>query len=762
MYFYSVCLLLLTSCVADFERIDTGPVGDTEEMYPIKVELELPQAAADSRSSFTDKDLNRITDLNIFLYHNGTLLEEHSYYYTDMSSLMLSFPDGKNGFNIYMVGNVGKVEAPEDESEIGELCHVVETYDDFRSDGFPVANVFPDYKRGTLASFKLKRLVGQYDITLAPSAQEAQYVVKDVRLMNCALDVYPFGYEVKACRFVSSAVYGDEATGDYMTAEDIDRLNRGECVSICFVENLQGELLPKNTDRRKKIPSSLEAIQSGLSQRCTYMEITADVITQSAIYTDAKYRFYLGQNETTDFSIKRNTLYDVTLDFTQNMVSEQEWRIEAVEPQVNAFVASKYVADVVYGIDDNIILSGPKMKINTLISDPSDPTSCSYNLTDVIIDGREYQKLSFHTEKKPDGFYSWGMDYRALALKCIVCLESVETYNGKPLLTKTFNAYVYDRIFPVFLRIGTNDSSAPYQLEALSDAPVNFEFSMSASLEAEAANTSVINTYKTSVSTMGQSVEGVKCCVAKFPGLYNDIGTSSEKIMYFRRLDVSLAGKESEHSGAMRFYMGEGAQAYWGPGSSLAPGKFADLTSDATISANFVHSCSVSGCVKYEIVSGSALVFRMAPMGSTCSTIYTTGTSNSLSFDMAEYATGKYLPFYIANGGLKYSVPVTLQNDDAKYLDDSGRKSIIFQMYGPGRDVFYPNGAVWGGPSEKMPSAVHKFGYTAGLMKQFFGNVHAWQIYQDYECQFYMTINGCTIWPGASNLDTGFRLTYNL
>jgi hypothetical protein len=83
-------------------------------------------------------------------------------------------------------------------------------------------------------------------------------------------------------------------------------------------------------------------------------------------------------------------------------------------------------------------------------------------------------------------------------------------------------------------------------------------------------------------------------------------------------------------------------------------------------------------------------------------------------------------------------------------------------MYGPGRDVFYPNGAVWGGPAEMAPSGVHKFGYTAGLVKQFFGNIHTWQIYQDYECQFFMTINGCTTWPGASNLDTGFRLTYKL
>ncbi len=758
MCLYLTGLLLSASCVTDYGRPDAGPAEMDEDMYPITVEMELPQHAADSRSSFTDKELNKIADLNIFLYHDGVLLKEHSYYYTDMSSLMLSFPAGKNGFNIYMVGNVGKMEAPEEESEIVELCHVAETYDDFRRDGFPVANVFPDYMKGTLASFKLKRLVGQYNITLAPSAQDAEYEVKDVRLMNCALDVYPFGSEVKAGRFASSAAYGEEAAGDFLTDDDILRLNQGECVSICFVENIQGELLPGNTDRKKKIPSCLETMAPGMSRRCTYMEITADVITRSARYTDAKYRFYLGQNETTDFSIRRNTLYDVTLDFTQNMVSEQEWRIEADAPQVNALIVSKETADVVFGIDDCILLSGPEMKI----SDTSDPTSCSCSLTDVVVDGVEYQKLTFHAERKPVGFYSWGMDYRKLARKCTVCLESVETYNDRPLITKVFDAYVHENVFPVFLRIGTNESSAPYQVEVLSDAPVNFNFSVSADLSAEIAGGSGTSTYKSSVSSMGVSAEGLKCCVAGFPGLYNRIGTSSEKTVYFRRLDVTLAGKKSEYCGALKFYMGDGGQAYWGPGPSLAPQKLSDLAEDASVSAAFLHSCSVSGCVRYEIVSGSTPLFRMAPKGQTCSTIYTTGTSNSLSFDMAGYGTGEYLPFYIVNGGLKYSAPVTLQNDDAMYLDDSGRKSIIFQMYGPGRDVFYPNGAVWGGASEKTPSAVHKFGYTAGLVKQFFGNVHTWQIYQDYECQFYMTINGCTAWPGASNLDTGFQLAYRL
>jgi hypothetical protein len=755
-------MLLMISCVTGLVEQEKPQADCTEDKYPITVEMDLPQVAAGARSSYSDELMNRITDLNIFIYHDGRLLEEHSSYCEDMSSLMLSFPYGKNGFNIYMIGNVGRMDPPEDESEIVNLCYVAEGYDEFRENGFPVANVFPDYLKGTFASFRLKRLVGQYDISLRSSAVDAKYFIKDVRLKNCALDVYPFGYGRKASKFVAGGDYGEEPGGDYLTEDDIARLNRGEKVSICFMENLQGELLPGNMDRTQKIPSSLEALQKGLSDNCTYMEITADIVTPSAQYTDAKYRFYLGQNETTDFSVVRNTLYEVALDFTQNMVSEQEWRIEASAPQVNALVASKEVADVAFGIDDYILLSGPKMKINQQLSDDSDPLCCSYSLTDVYVNGEEYQKLTFHTEKKPVGFYSWGMDYRTLASKCKVYLESVETYNGEPLLSKIFNAYVYDNVFPVFLRIGTNDSGAPYQLEALSDAPVNFQFSMSASLSAENASASGISTYKSADSVMGVSAEGLKCCIANFPGLYNSIGSSSEKTLYFRRLDVKITGKESEYSGPMGFYMGDGGQAYWGPGSSLAPQRFSDLETDASVSAVFLHSCSVPGCVRYEIVSEGVPLFRMAPDGLTCSTLYSTGTSNSLSYDMAEYSTGEYLPFYIVNGGLKYSVPVTLQNDDAKYLDDSGRKSIIFQMYGPGRDVFYPNGAVWGGPAEMAPSGVHKFGYTAGLVKQFFGNIHTWQIYQDYECQFFMTINGCTTWPGASNLDTGFRLTYKL
>lgn len=751
---------LMASCVS--ETLELMPLHD--EVFEVRVEVEAPEYFSDVKSSYTAADLNRITDLNVFVYHEGRLLAEHCGYFNGSSPVMLSFPYDKDVFNIYMIGNVGKIEPPEEEGEIYEMCHMIGSYAEFRTRGFPIANVFPYHVKGTTAVFKLKRLIGQYDIMLQPSATDAEYVVKDVRIMNCALDVYPFNTQRKATSFMKGDVYDDAAFGDSLTAKDLQRLNNGEKVSLYFVENLQGELLPGNTDRRKKVPSVLGSVGSALPASCTYIEITADVTTSAAKYTDGRYRFYLGQNQTTDFSIRRNTLYEVTLDFTQNMVSEEEWRIEVDEPQVQPLVLSKEEANVVCGVDDYILIDGPEVEINTYKSDESDSDYCAYSLSDVVIDGKKYQKLVFSTMMPVTGLYTWGTDYKATAMVCDVTLETVEKYNGKPLASKTVSAYVYDKAFPLFLRMGSNGTSAPYRVEGLTDAPVQPEFEISAVAQADVtvSGTTTTTSCTSTSSMMGTTSEGIRCCHASFAGLYDTVGDGDGKIVKFRRLDVTVKGKVSDYGSVTEFYMGDGGKAYWGPGPSMAPEKFADLTSGDDLTFTHSHWCMAPGCINYTISSGSACVFVMAPKGRTCNTVYTTGTSNSLSYDVSNYSSGKYIPFYIANGDLNYFAPVTMLDEDAKYLDDSARKSIIFEMQGPGRDVFYPNGVVWGGSSENSPGMIHRFGYTAGLTKQFFGNIHTWQIYQNYECDFYMTVNGCTSWPGASTLSTGFVLTYNL
>lgn len=748
-HFYTfLTSFFICSCISDIDVPGGTDKKDAQECFPITVSVDSPQSRDMTRSSFSSSEVDRVTDLNIYVYHQGVLLEAHSRYFPDTSSLMLSFPYGVDGFNIYMLGNVGKVDPPYDEDELSELRHLIGSYDDFRSCGAPVAECYKGYRKGTLAHFPLKRLLGQYNISMRTSAEDAEYEIKDVRMLNCALDVFPFASDAKATVFTRGGEYGQAAVGDVLTGEDVSRLNGGEAVSLYFVENLQGVLLPDNKDRRKKIPSSLA---DEVASRCTYIEITADITTPSARYSNARYRFYLGQDMTTDFSVRRNTLYDIVLDFTQDMVCEEEWRIEADAPQVEQVVLSKEEVNVVKGIEDHVIVTGPRVEI---VSDGDEDDFGCY-LSDVFLDGIPCQKLSVYADRDITGLCEWDkVTYPSVT--GMVRLQTVERYNGKPLATLDVAVNVYDKAFPVLLRMTGDGRSNPYRLEALTPAPVSFPMDMNATAIAEFVHsgTSSRKGCKSSGMQSGVSREGWQYCSVGFSALDG----SGADAVYFRNLDVRLAGVPGESCKADSFYMGDGGEVYWGPGSSYAPKKFKDLSDDGELDFVAAHTCSKSGCIYYKITAGGQLMFQMAPKAVTCQSSYTTGTSNSLTVDISEYNTGKNIPFYLINGALEYTYPVTIRNEAAQYMKDTARKSIMYEMPGPGRDLFYPNGSGWGGTSDGAPARMHKFGYTAGLMKQFFGNLHTWQVYQDYECDFFMTVNGCTAWPGASKSFSGFIL----
>lgn len=731
--------LLTTSCLSDdgFRN---------EERYSIRVEVEPPCLIGDVKSSFDETMADRINDLNIFVYHQGSLLDEYGGYFDDVSSLMMAFPYGKDGFNIYMVGNVGEIKAPESEEDIGGICCVAGSYDELRTKGFPLANVFYDYTKGSRTVFGLKRLVGRYDLTLCSSATDASYNVKDVRLMNCALDVYPFSNDTKAAVFASSNPYDQDASADVLTQDDLDRLNAGGTVSLYFIENLQGCLLPDNKDRRKKIPSSL---QESVADRCTYLEITADVETQAATYKDGRFRFYLGQDETSDFSIVRNTLYEVGVDFTQNMVSEEEWRIEVEAPEVKSIVVSKETAHVTMGIDDYILIQGPRVEIgNTNDEDYGDEWLCS--LSDVTIDGVKYQKLSFTSYKEIDYKRSWSSNYTDTLSNTnyLVTLNSTEKYNGKPLTSKKVRVYVHSNIIPIFIRMGTNSQNAPYQLEVITNAPINLDFDLSAVLTADVGGTGTVNTYYTSTTGKCTTSEGYQCTYARFETLYNK---SLAQPVYFRTLDVTLKGKKTDLCDLTSIFMGDEGKLYIGPNNH--PGDASgNITGTAALSRTYVNT---DGSYTYRIQeSGQAgYLLYYSPNEST--------GFRGCNFDEDEFQDMgySYLPVYIINGVHDtMGGPTEEYNSGPYYLDDSGRVGWMWKTYIPGRDVFYPNGAVWGSSSELKPSNEGRFGYIGAHMTQFWGNVHSWTVYSGYECDFFMTVNGNTAWRGGTNLSTGFLL----
>ena len=93
-------------------------------------------------------------------------------------------------------------------------------------------------------------------------------------------------------------------------------------------ENVQGNLLPENDDPFGKVYEEISDIGGqSYSDLCTYLEFNARRENTQGYSGDVMYRYYLGADNTSDFSLVRNKRYDVTLDFTEDGFFAESWKV---------------------------------------------------------------------------------------------------------------------------------------------------------------------------------------------------------------------------------------------------------------------------------------------------------------------------------------------------------------------------------------------------------------------------------------------------
>ena len=814
--FITLLMSVIAVAACAIDEIETGICNPDTESFGITVEVDDPEhVGPKTKSSFTEEQLKRISDLNILIYHEGILQKEYCKYITDLSSIRFSLPGGKDGFNIYLVGNVGEVDAPESESDIEDLQYVVSSYDDFRTKGFPVANAYMNYTKGSPTNLKVKRLVGQYNVRIDASA-DAEYTVKDLRMINCALDVYPFATDKKATVFGNLIA---TKTGDILTADDVQKLNAGEVVPLYFIENLQGVLLPNNTDRKNKIPS---VVGDKYAPYCTYIEITADIQTASAKYTNGKYRFYLGQDETTDFSIRRNTVYNATLDFTQNMVSEEEWRIEVDEPVFIGMNFDKEVAMVIKGAEDMIYVQG--FDNNGDLMDFDVEVVAGGDLFNVEkVDGLNYKEnttigrcygLKFTSNVEIDGLYPYNAEptYKSGRIR----VSSKETYNGKPIYVKDIPVRIYHKLFPLLIKIEKQGSGA-YKLMMKGRNPMELGLDVSVSYNLKgvdftytgrgSAVNSVSNTTGSYVQHNAVDLQGKAICTL------NSNLTSDN----LSRIDLTIKGRHISNNSswdeaypklqetALDFFFGEQKKtpsntaiqdpiyrAWMGPGDDLYPGNhnveqpnevvsngsnffcLYDNHNDPFVSTEFIKERKKDGeyvwqpCQLYWGTSSTNITIsptlfdldkytstipdgvsnsdfdKRLPKGINCGTIF-----NEVRKQKEQYCTiaDGFAPFYIINGGMT-CIRVFLRDLPFDSLGNwNNKKDAIvceLDLLGPGRDLF------------ATAKSQHKYTYKCQQWKNFWGNTVTNFKEHSYTGDLYMTINGCSSWPGADQTTDGY------
>ena len=189
--------------------------------------------------------------------------------------------------------------------------------------GFPMAGI-REYKvseEDTGCTIEMVRLVSKVLLTLDKSEMNLHgaFTLNSVKLHNCPSRLKPFAQNQKA---LDASDVGD---GDLASADDLAKLNAGESVSFYILENMQGDLLPSNTDPWEKIPSNLTSAE-GL---CTYLEASGSYISPGYNGSDS-YRMYLGKDNIKNFDLCRNSLYRLTLSPTEdNMRMDGNWKITA-------------------------------------------------------------------------------------------------------------------------------------------------------------------------------------------------------------------------------------------------------------------------------------------------------------------------------------------------------------------------------------------------------------------------------------------------
>ena len=317
------------------QRPDREPDG-------VKVKFQLALRAPSTRSSFCPDDMDRVSDINVWIYQKGVLLSDYSFHRpvgTDME-IGIVFPSVYSLYNIYMFANVGSVNAPALESDIGSACATLNSYSSFSERGFPMAGFVSGFSPLENGSLTLERLVGRYDIHTYdnPANTMVRYTVLSGKMKACAKVIRPFGSVEGHSGYASRAVSGSEilADGDVLSASDIASLNAGGTVTLYYLENCQGRLLPANDTQYGKSAAAI-ASATGDPDRpdiCSYLELCCSASTPTADYASITYRAYLGRDATSDFSIVRNSVHSLTLDMAPNLISGTPWFVEPDSPGI--------------------------------------------------------------------------------------------------------------------------------------------------------------------------------------------------------------------------------------------------------------------------------------------------------------------------------------------------------------------------------------------------------------------------------------------
>ena len=324
--------LLAAGCAREDDSPLDNPFPENTFSYTVSLREE---DAPDTRSVIADD--SAISSARVGVYLEGVLINDSGL--KTSGTISLGRLSKTAGYSLYAVTGVLASEAfPAREEDLLTRitnCRPNGSYSDFAA----FAAVHPDIPMaGSRSGQSLKALDaadGSEDgrITIdverlfarirlrvtADSRIQSLFSTKalsGIRIHGAAASIDPFG-DGANITWDSVPVWDD---GDFVT----EGLQFGTVYTLYIPENLQGNIAFTNPSEKNRERLG-EIFSTERLKRLTYIETGANFVMSGGDGGEVRYRFYLGSNDTSDFNIRRNRTYDITLSLTYDNIFEGGW-----------------------------------------------------------------------------------------------------------------------------------------------------------------------------------------------------------------------------------------------------------------------------------------------------------------------------------------------------------------------------------------------------------------------------------------------------
>lgn len=236
-----------------------------------------------SRATTSTEMERNVADVNLYLYNTSMGISQHIFLDSDTS---LTLPITPGTWDVYAIANLGVDMGDMTQTEVASVEYRITSESDLYSAGAFVMSYNSQLTISTQTSLDivLSRAVARVDVNL--SVLSSDITIQTIRLVNATMSQELFNLaEV-------TPLSSNLMSYDYRVCSD------GSTVSFYMLENRSGT----NTN----ITDESDKNSNNAPATAAYIEITGETSEASV-----KYYIYLGANNTYDFNVCRNTIYEI-------------------------------------------------------------------------------------------------------------------------------------------------------------------------------------------------------------------------------------------------------------------------------------------------------------------------------------------------------------------------------------------------------------------------------------------------------------------